>query len=386
MGLIGRNETCYCGSGKKYKKCCLKYDEKQLNKGIIPKPANEAFDIARTSHNIQAGIRELALAQLEQIIIWLSKKHVQPHLIQVNSKDLYELSQTDDMVEHYLHINREVLLAQGSPNMHLELQLIRERAETFPSLTKNERTLIRTIAEANIGEFLLLGDAHTADYSAMKILTEFCYEAIKEGIPDRENLISAILYVDSDGENNEKLVNWELGYVDDDEPVDTIWIEWEALDELNDEYRKYAHSLHGLEEDSKDELATAMYLEKTLPYKSKNHISYRGLIMTYTSILERELKKLIESKEGSIPEDWMMKKINDYILKHPLTYLENVNNLYEQLENIRRIRNKAAHGEKIDYEDFEIVKDLLIDQQLMEFISWAKVELEDLEVDSKLTD
>ena len=29
MGNIGRNEPCHCGSGKKYKKCCLPKDEEQ---------------------------------------------------------------------------------------------------------------------------------------------------------------------------------------------------------------------------------------------------------------------------------------------------------------------------------------------------------------------
>ena len=151
MGLIGRNERCYCGSGKKYKKCCLQKDEEQLKRGILPKPANESFDIAKTTHNIQAGIKELALAQLEQILIWLSKKHVQTSLIQVNSKDLYELSQTDNMIDHYLNINKEVMMAQGNSNIHMELELLRDSAEIMPSLTENERRLIRTIAEANIG-------------------------------------------------------------------------------------------------------------------------------------------------------------------------------------------------------------------------------------------
>jgi preprotein translocase subunit SecA len=29
---IGRNDPCPCGSGKKYKHCCLKKDEKKKNK------------------------------------------------------------------------------------------------------------------------------------------------------------------------------------------------------------------------------------------------------------------------------------------------------------------------------------------------------------------
>jgi hypothetical protein len=29
---LGRNETCWCGSGKKYKKCCLERDEEKFRK------------------------------------------------------------------------------------------------------------------------------------------------------------------------------------------------------------------------------------------------------------------------------------------------------------------------------------------------------------------
>ena len=31
---IGRNDPCPCGSGKKYKNCCLRKDEKQFNYSV----------------------------------------------------------------------------------------------------------------------------------------------------------------------------------------------------------------------------------------------------------------------------------------------------------------------------------------------------------------
>src|SRR5690625_1398166 len=38
MGKIGRNDPCHCGSGKKYKRCCLEKDEqKQLLASKLPK-------------------------------------------------------------------------------------------------------------------------------------------------------------------------------------------------------------------------------------------------------------------------------------------------------------------------------------------------------------
>lgn len=380
MGVIGRNEPCYCGSGKKYKKCCLKDDEEKLRKGMTPTiPFEESLNHARITHDISFGIKELALALLEQIIIWLSSKHVLSFNIQVYSKQLHYLASTEKIVEHYLDLHRGIMSEQGRSNIHWEQKNLRERAKTYPSLTENERTVIRTITKSNLGEFLLLGVAQTADYSAMKILNEFCYQAIIEGIPDDKYIISATLYVDSDEGDKEKLVNWELGYTDADKPSKDIWIEWEALDILNDEYHKYAHSLHELEEDTKNELATAMYQEKTLPHKSKYRVSYRGLVMTYTSILEKELKRLIELKEKRNIPVLTMKHINDYILKNSLPYLDDKLNLYSQLEEIRLIRNGAAHGDEVKYVDFQKVKNFLIDQQILEFISWAKAEYEDKE-------
>jgi len=38
---IGRNEKCSCGSGKKYKKCCLKQQQMQA---ILPKEPVESVE------------------------------------------------------------------------------------------------------------------------------------------------------------------------------------------------------------------------------------------------------------------------------------------------------------------------------------------------------
>ena len=54
MSIIGRNDPCACGSGKKYKKCCLVSAEdsdfqyrrfRQVHAGLIPKLTKFAFEI-----------------------------------------------------------------------------------------------------------------------------------------------------------------------------------------------------------------------------------------------------------------------------------------------------------------------------------------------------
>ncbi|MFJ6264133.1 hypothetical protein ACIQGW_03820 [Lysinibacillus xylanilyticus] len=76
----------------------------------------------------------------------------------------------------------------------------------------------------------------------------------------------------------------------------------------------------------------------------------------------------------------MMKKINEYIYNHEIPYLtENIPDLYKQLEEIRKIRNNAAHGNDVSFEDFQIVKNFLFSEQALAYISWAKIYYEENE-------
>lgn len=375
MGVVGRNEPCHCGSGQKYKKCCLKLDGERLKNGATINELSPSFEIAKSTHDLAFGIKEMVLALLEQINIWLSRKNIQQYHIISNSQDLLNFANTKDMVDLYLKINREVLELNKRPYISLELKNLKERAKTLPSITENERLILKTVAESNLGEFMLLGDSQTADYSAMRIINEFAYQAIKIGIPDNRFISKVTLYVDSDVYFKEKLVQWEFEY--SFEKHSNIFVDWKALDILNDEYHKIAHSLHGLENQSKNDIATVLFQEKAIPYKSRNKASYNGLITSLTSILERELKLLIELNEGRKVPDLMFKKINNYLKDNTLPYLEDIPDLYDQLERVRIIRNKAAHGEEVTHDDFCAVKEFTIDRQIFEFVSWAKVYFEE---------
>lgn len=384
MGVVGRNELCHCGSGKKYKKCCMNNDEISLSVGALPVHFDENnFNAMVTNHDIKFGIKEMVLALMEQIDQWLAKKHIHQQYILENSQDLLRFATTDNMYDHYLKIHREVLESNvlfgtmSKPKIPLELKRIGDAAKHLPSLTDNERFVLAHVSQSTLAEFMMLTNNKTADYSGIKIFNDFCYQAIKEGIPDNGKYVTqATFYVDSNGDKFEKLINWELKF--SNEPVKHLWVNWKPLDKLNDEYRKIAHSLHGLEEQSKNDLATVMFQEKSMPAKSKNRISYRGLITTYTGILEKELKLLIELNEGKKMPELMFKKINEYLRGNEIPYVtENIINLYDQLEEIRKIRNEAAHGNEVSYEDFLKVKNFVMDRRAFEFISWAKIEYED---------
>ena len=58
--MIGRNDPCPCGSGKKYKKCCLskECDRQQAEESVSTESARQ--DSAQGAFNLQRYTEELA--------------------------------------------------------------------------------------------------------------------------------------------------------------------------------------------------------------------------------------------------------------------------------------------------------------------------------------
>jgi hypothetical protein len=391
--MFGRNEPCPCGSGKKYKKCCLNKDQ-ELSTSLSEIAQNKTpaemaaelkkqtfFNPAVPSHDCAMGIREMALAQIQQIIIYLSRDHVRDDLIQFNARDVLQLLNHGEI--HYLKVMREINEMKGLSRRDLEkeMSILKQKVKIKPKLNRNERILIRQTMHGLLMEYALVGDLETCDYGAMRVSAEFCYHAVKQGIPENENYSSATLYVDT----GNTLVNWEF-HQDNlphtqlpNENNAEIFIRWKPLDELEHEYESYAHALTGLSEESKKMLASALVQEKSMNKKSADKISYSGIIMNYFGIIERELRELIAQLEGwESTKRMMWHEISEYVRKNAVPYItENIPDFYEKMKQLNGIRNKAAHGEFISSEDFNRVKSLAVNKQLLQFISWAKVDAEE---------
>lgn len=78
METIGRNDACWCGSGKKYKKCHCQFDEKlkelQQEGHIIP-----SHDMIKTPEQIEkikeSGKINIAVLVMLQSILKLELQH-----------------------------------------------------------------------------------------------------------------------------------------------------------------------------------------------------------------------------------------------------------------------------------------------------------------------
>lgn len=375
MSMFGRNEPCPCGSGKKYKKCCLPKEEaKWLALSQNPSLAevqvqNEYFQPATTSHNALQGMREFALAVMDQMGTYLRREHKRDDMIRFLATDLLKLVDVGE--RHYFEAVREILEMKGLP------PAARNQVKAVPALTRAERILVRNAAQSILAEYAFMGEHDTADYGAMKVIMECCYQAVARGIEEQADLWSVKLFVDT----GNQLVDWELQFSDDmafgldqEESEVMIYFDWHSLDEIENEYESYAHTLTGLREESLKTLATALVQESSTPRKSADKISYTGLAMNYFGLLEQELRDVISFHEGATaPKKRMWRELCEYLQnEHVPIVSDGIELLGDKLKALHGLRNRAAHGEFITHEEFAAVRALALDSNLLAYISQAK--------------
>lgn len=76
---IGRNDPCFCGSGKKYKKCCIISDK--LSKNTIAN--NNILKIVPKGYSLGHGIKDFSWSKLRQLERSVIDKHPGPYTIKI---------------------------------------------------------------------------------------------------------------------------------------------------------------------------------------------------------------------------------------------------------------------------------------------------------------
>ena len=109
--------------------------------------------------------------------------------------------------------------------------------------------------------------------------------------------------------------------------------------------------------------------------EGKEIISYNGIVLNYVGVFEFELKKLIALKFNLKEIDLKLvdainnlSKLNHSILSTP--------ELIEDLHNVRKLRNKVAHGNSITYDEYLYVRNIISDFLLNEIskeLSYVKL-------------
>lgn len=99
---IGRNDACPCGSGQKYKRCCLRrgQSQRQVGQQVESDPAlklrDEITRIQRTAANREADFRELG------VFLFFSTTEGDAWLLEITESDAAQVARAGESLE--LHI------------------------------------------------------------------------------------------------------------------------------------------------------------------------------------------------------------------------------------------------------------------------------------------
>lgn len=243
------------------------------NKEVIPR------------HNYLTGSRNYALAILEQLIGFLSRKKIDDNMIIFLIKSLIELAEHEE--SYYFKKLKEIIETRGAYEEKVDDIIGQVQAKySNNNLSSSEKIVLSEISSMNLNEYILKSDYEKCDYGAMKTLSTIAYQFIVQGL--QKCIDSIEIFVGTNGE----IVSWEYSYCD--EQPKNIWIEWTSLDKVDHYYSIYSVRCSGLREESMLDLASADAVEKEFTTGEKRVLSYNMLVKQYCGVIEQEINEIIQ--------------------------------------------------------------------------------------------
>ncbi len=134
MAKIGRNEPCPCGSGLKYKKCCLgkEAEETELKdeseNETVEESAEETLEESKTVHGAVDKIKEAAqekkrLVMTSGVLILFSTEEGDAWLLETTEQDALQLMNQGKELDVLIEENPETTTVEWSHTFKLKKKL-----------------------------------------------------------------------------------------------------------------------------------------------------------------------------------------------------------------------------------------------------------------------
>ncbi|WP_336769846.1 SEC-C domain-containing protein [Bacillus bombysepticus] len=372
--MTSKNQPCPCGSGKKYKKCCLNDSIVEIKEFNFSKP--EFNSMHRHARNLfqkftyeiipeseatipdfpnPKGLRSFCIYRLKQILEELQQPLPNDQLLKAYYGELYWLFYKNiEKLPQMITSIRD--LSSTDVFMEFENEGLSDSEQIF---------LLNNTVGGSLLDFAYQTPGAEMDYGALKLVANFSYQVLSNNLFGNKHVSHTSLYIDTD----DTLINWKITEVD--YPVNLIEYEIVSMDTLENEYKKLKYRLYGLSDGSLKTLATALAQEDSI-VKSTSLLSYTGLAMSYFGVLEQELRNIVYKNSSNLKSKRLMwKDLTNYFDEHQLPILHQfIPDISTSLKRLNSLRNKAAHGEFISYEEFEMLKNFAFRQRALEYISW----------------
>jgi len=103
MAKIGRNDLCFCGSGKKFKRCCLGTGANAPARTALPSVKTEVEKIQASANAKKSAV--LALG----VFVLFSTANGDAWLLEVTDMDAIQVAQDGDKIEVQIEENPETI-------------------------------------------------------------------------------------------------------------------------------------------------------------------------------------------------------------------------------------------------------------------------------------
>lgn len=390
------------------------------------------------NHNATNSIRECIIALFEIIIGYIDEKREKEDVILFHAKKLLRIIDDNNFYYSYI-LPVLLELEGKSKKKIKQTVFKRRTNEDEKKLLISEKSVVKTLVEGIIGEYATQTEYSELDFGAMRVFCELGQQILNSGLLNEKEISSITAIVDnerlkswslgySDVDNVEKkyyppyqFIDWvnadnyyhvfamsrisllglskapkvnltpsmilrtfpkrelnngnrynkeEIGY------PSFVFINWVDLNDMNHFNQIHSTSLLGLSKASKSTLTTAMAIERKFMDDDNDMFSYNSLAISYFGIVESELGLIIRRLDHTTKHKQLMwNDITQYCRNNFIPILSEKLPLYEVLKELRPIRNRVAHGGFIEKEEFKKIKQLTYSNQLIEFISWLKIDL-----------
>ncbi|MDA8161260.1 MAG: SEC-C metal-binding domain-containing protein [Desulfobacteraceae bacterium] len=106
MVKIGRNEQCPCGSGKKYKKCCLPQQQDRQNAILQPRPITVVSEIASLQ---AAAMNRQEIFKSIGVFIFFSTREGDAWLLELSDMDAVQVAKAGERIEVEINESPETI-------------------------------------------------------------------------------------------------------------------------------------------------------------------------------------------------------------------------------------------------------------------------------------
>lgn len=384
----GRNEPCYCGSGKKYKKCCLSKKE-QIGRYI--RTSGNYFDFEQygsidfgsiepkniTPYKFDKGINEYLAGLFDLIRQEFEGLETNLGCIKELLSDIKGFSELDfegnyDYIKSkYIGVVEDILGFKGAEESQYHISMLNARRSIEGDLTHQQVIAIKIINEIVQMIDTSLGDQDNYQDSVLLIgIAVDLLMGTKFEIPiSIQNPILEV-YVNSDGEIiDHSLTNNNEGHSTALAVVRITKLEeLKAYDVIKEMYPK-------LSKRGRIFLSTAEILYENVTSISHANFDYAVYCTNYFKCIEYELNnrvseiirgKFHDIKSGDLTLGsfvWAFKK--ELASGNQITGLNISEEFLNNLELIKNIRNKANHVEVISLEECQQVREIIIERGLI---------------------